>query len=88
MSNDENNYVVCGRDLAELKPTAELRWERRIEPMDLYSYKVLQQKWVASAKMPDGGIWEEHRWRDVAIVDAADFPLPRSNQSQQLKDTP
>jgi hypothetical protein len=26
---------------------------------------VLQQKWVASAKMPDGGMWEEHQWRPI-----------------------
>lgn len=67
----ESNFVVCGMDIAELKPSAELRYEARwfpISPRDPNTCEmrpVLQQKWVARAKMPDGGMWEEHRWRDV-----------------------
>lgn len=71
--NEEDNFVVCGQDLAELKPTAELRWELRWMPNPRLGASIaeqqpiLQQKWVASAKMPDGGMWEEARWRDVPV---------------------
>lgn len=66
--SDDSNFVVCGQDIAELKPTAELRFEQRVDPFDRNSYKVLQQKWVASARMSDGGVWSECRWRDVPTV--------------------
>jgi len=67
MMSDQERFVVCGQDIAELMPTAELRWRRWATPG---TPPTLQQKWVASAKMPDGGIWEEYRWRDVPAVDA------------------
>jgi hypothetical protein len=67
----DDEYVQCGQDLAKLMPTAELRWQWQHVPAPhlgeniSQGEKVLQQKWVASAKMQDGGRWEEHRWRDV-----------------------
>lgn len=48
----------------DFKPTAELRYERRIHPFDMYSYKVLQQKWVAD---------DSEEWRDVPSVDGPDL---------------
>lgn len=69
--SDQEDYVVCGRDLAKLMPSAELRWEWQMVPAPQLGEniskweKVLQQKWIASSRMPDGGTWEEHRWRNV-----------------------
>jgi hypothetical protein len=69
MSNDD--YVVCGTDVARLMPTSELRQVEtgHRDPLSGAAYPpVLQQKWVATAKMPDGGQWEEHRWRNVPTL--------------------
>ena len=65
-----DDYVVCGQDLARLEPTAELRFVE-VNHRDWNGNWVpptLEQKWVAKAKMPDGGMWEEYRWRAVPIV--------------------
>ena len=70
----DDKYVICGCDLAELKPSAELRFVIRYMPDPMFgagiskAAHILQQKWVATAKMPDGGMWEEHRWRDVPLI--------------------
>ena len=61
---DGNEWVQCGVDLAKLTPSCELRWWLPATPGQP---KVLQQRWVARAKMPDGDIWEEERWRDVPM---------------------
>ena len=65
-----DEYVQCGQNLAKLMPTAELRWvpNPRLGENISQGEKVLQQQWVASSKMPDGGMWEEHRWRDVPTL--------------------
>lgn len=65
---DETNFVVCGMDVAELKPTCELRWvDGGVNPLTMARINILEQKWVASAIMPDGGMWEEHRWRTIPV---------------------
>jgi hypothetical protein len=72
--SDLEDYVQCGQDLAKLVPTSELRWEWKYVPAPhlgtniSQAEKVLHQKWVASAKMSDGGMWEEHRWREVPTI--------------------
>jgi hypothetical protein len=64
--SDQEEYVLCGQSLAKLIPTAELRWvSGGTNPLTMQPISVLQQKWVASAKMPDGGMWEEHQWRPI-----------------------
>jgi len=63
---DQENYVVCGQSIAKLLPTAELRFTRPVGTTTAPDR--LQQKWVASARMADGGMWEEYRWRDVPLV--------------------
>lgn len=67
----DETHVLCGTDIAELKPTCELRFVPVLHRDPLtggYFPNALQQKWVASAKMQDGGMWEEHRWRNVPVV--------------------
>lgn len=68
----EDDYVLCGQDIAKLTPTCELRLvathSEMSSPFTAPVRPRLQQKWVASAKMPDGGVWEEHRWRQVPLV--------------------
>lgn len=67
----EETHVQCGFDIAELKPTPELRFVpcHGRDPLSGAPFPpTLQQKWIASAKMSDGGMWEEHRWRNVPFV--------------------
>jgi hypothetical protein len=69
----DEDHVICGNEIAKLQPTCELRFvlvNHRNPLTGDYYPPALQQKWVASAKMADGGTWEEHRWRNVPLAKA------------------
>jgi hypothetical protein len=64
---DYPEYSEVGGDIVPFKPTAELRFERRIHEFDYNSYDVLQQKWVASKEYGEITYTDDH-WRDIPLV--------------------